>query len=79
MATPSDNPAIEAYGWTAVPRDLPTLLRTQSQALGPAKTISISSIALPDTPLAKAVYEYAKKELPIEVFNHSMRVFYYGT
>lgn len=71
------NPAIEKYGWTAVPRDLSTLL-SQSQASGTAKPISVSSIILPSTPLAKAVFEYAKKELPIEAFNHSMRVYYYG-
>jgi hypothetical protein len=24
------------------------------------------------------VHEYVKKELPLETFNHSMRVYYYG-
>jgi len=71
------NPAIETYGWTAVPRKVETLLR-QSQISGPAKPMSVSSVKLPDSPLVKAVHEYAKKELPIETFNHSMRVFYYG-
>ena len=39
----------------------------------------MSSIKLPGSPLVKAVHEYVKKELPIETFNHSMRVYYYGT
>jgi cyanamide hydratase len=71
------NPAVEKYGWTAVPRKVEALLQ-QSQASGPAKPISISSIKLPDSALVKAIHEYAKKELAIETFNHSMRVYYYG-
>jgi cyanamide hydratase len=71
------NSAIDKYGWQAVPVDLKTLL-SQSQFTGPAKPISVSSIQLPDSALAQAVHEYAQTELPIETFNHSMRVFYYG-
>jgi cyanamide hydratase len=72
------NPAIEKYGWTSVPRKVETLLK-QSQASGPAPSLSISSIPLPSSTLSKAVHEYAQKELPIETFNHSLRVFYYGS
>ena len=75
---PIINPAVEAYGWTAVPRDLTALISSQSQATGPPKPILASSVVVPGTVLAKEVLEYAKKELPIEVFNHSMRVYYYG-
>jgi cyanamide hydratase len=71
------NPAIEKYGWTAVPRKVELLLE-QSEASNPAKPIPASSIKLPDSTLVKAVHEYAKKELAIETFNHSMRVYYYG-
>jgi hypothetical protein len=73
------NPAIEKYGWTAVPVDLKTLLSLSDTASNPAKPIPVSSIPAPSSPLAKAVREHARKELPIETFNHSMRVFYYGT
>jgi cyanamide hydratase len=72
------NPAIEKYGWTSVPRKVEALLK-QSQSSGPAPSLSISSIPLPSSPLSKAVHEYAQKELPIETFNHSLRVFYYGS
>ncbi|KAG4441186.1 hypothetical protein IFR05_003304 [Cadophora sp. M221] len=72
------NPAIEKFGWTAVPRKLSTLLEQSQASSGPAKPISVSSISLPDSPLAKAVHEYAKKDLATETYNHSMRVFYYG-
>jgi cyanamide hydratase len=72
------NPAIEKYGWTAVPHKVADLL-AQSEAKGPAPAISASSISLPSSPLSKAVHEYAQRELPVETFNHSMRVFYYGS
>jgi hypothetical protein len=72
------NPAVEKYGWTAVPRDVGTLLQQSQASSGPAKYIAASSIKLPDSPLVQAVHEYAKKELPLETFNHSMRVYYYG-
>jgi cyanamide hydratase len=71
------NPAIEKYGWTAVPRKVEILLQ-QSEASGLAKPISVSSIKLPNSELVEAVYEYAKKELAVETFNHSMRVYCYG-
>jgi cyanamide hydratase len=69
--------AIEAYGWTAVPRKVSALL-SQSQATGPAPALSISSLPVPTTPLSTAVNEYAKKELSIETYNHSLRVYSYG-
>lgn len=72
------NPAIEMYGWTAVPRKVSDLLQ-QSQASGPAPAISVSSTPLPSSALSKAVHEHAQRELPIETFNHTMRVFYYGS
>jgi len=61
--------AIEAYGWTAVPRSVTALL-AQSQATGPAPYIPITSLPIPTTPLSTAVNAYAK--------NHSLRVYSYG-
>jgi cyanamide hydratase len=72
------NPAIEKYGWTAVPHKISDLLQ-QSQATGPAPAITASSIPVPSSALSKAVQEYAQRELPVPTFNHSMRVFYYGS
>jgi cyanamide hydratase len=77
--TSQTNPAIALYGWQAVPSDLKTLLKQHSEANGSAPTYTVSQLALPDSELAKAVHEYAKKELPRETFNHSMRVWCYGT
>ena len=38
----------------------------------------VQDIILPDTALAKSIMEYARRELPEQTFNHSMRVYYYG-
>jgi len=72
------NPAIENYGWTAVPRKISALLE-HSHASGDAPAVAVSSIPIPSSPLSKSVFEYAQRELPIETFNHSIRVFYYGS
>ncbi|RFU30003.1 hypothetical protein B7463_g6338, partial [Scytalidium lignicola] len=72
------NPAIERYGWTAVPRKVDTLLSQSQTAPKPSKPISASTIELPSSKIAKAVHQYAKDKLPVETFNHSMRVYYYG-
>ncbi|KAH7403565.1 hypothetical protein BKA64DRAFT_694337 [Cadophora sp. MPI-SDFR-AT-0126] len=72
------NLAIEDFGWTAVPRKLSTLLEQSQASSRAAQPISTSSISLPDSPLAKAVLDFAKRELSTETYNHSMRVFYYG-
>ncbi len=72
------NFVVEKYGWTAVPRKVQTLLEQSLAFSGPAKPISVSSIKIPDSPLANAIHKYAKEELAVETYNHSMRTFYYG-
>lgn len=69
--------AIRAYGWGPKPRDPNVFLREKVSA-DPAPVL-VESIRLPDTPLANKALDYAKQELNTETFNHSMRVFYYGT
>ncbi|KAF4631545.1 hypothetical protein G7Y89_g6582 [Cudoniella acicularis] len=72
--------AIQTYGWTPVPHDLDLLLKQHSEAPSGAAApiISVSSIPLPPSELAKKVHEYAKKELPVETYNHCLRVYYFG-
>jgi cyanamide hydratase len=36
------------------------------------------NIELPQTPLAKTILGYARKELPLQTFTHGLRVYYYG-
>ncbi len=70
--------AISLYGWAAKPRDPAVFLNGKKNFKHPVPQ-TVESIKLPDTPVAKAVLEYAREELNTETFNHSMRVFYYGT
>ena len=68
---------LETHGWTAQVRDVSAFLGAKERLKAPEYQ-AVDSIPLPDTPLAKAVLDYAKKELRVEAFNHSMRVYYYG-
>ena len=68
---------VKAYGWTAMPRKVETLLASRTD-VKPPTPVKVNDINLPDSPLVKAVHAYAKKELAPETFNHSMRVYYYG-
>jgi cyanamide hydratase len=68
---------VKAYGWTALPRKVEALLATRTDVKPPSPVL-VASVPLPDSPLARALQTYAKKELQPETFNHSMRVFYYG-
>lgn len=67
---------LQNYGWTAVPHDQSTLLRHASP--WDPSNFNITEIQVPDSEIAKKVEEYAKTNLPESVFNHSMRVYYYG-
>ena len=69
---------LQNYGWTAVPRDPSALLDGKKNVNDP-KAHCVQSITVPQTPLAKAVYDYAKRQLNEQTFNHSMRVYFYGT
>ena len=68
----------ETHGWTAMPRDVSVFLGDTKGLKAPLPQ-TVDSIAFPTTPLARAVLDYAREELREETFNHSMRVYYYGT
>lgn len=40
--------------------------------------ILVADIPFPKDPLVLMVQQYVKEKLPIQTFNHSMRVFYFG-
>jgi len=69
---------IMTYGWMVLPRD-PSIILNGKKNVKVPEPVKVDSIPLPDTELAKTVMKYAKKELREETFNHSMRVYYYGT
>jgi cyanamide hydratase len=68
---------IDANGWTPVPRSMDQLLAHVKAA--DTMPYTVDEIAPPTSRAAKAAEEYAKGHLPRPTFNHSMRVFYYGS
>jgi cyanamide hydratase len=69
---------IAEYGWTALSCDPSQWGGDRKNTREPVPQLC-SQIPLPETPLVMAAMEYVKAELPEHTFNHSMRVFYYGT
>jgi cyanamide hydratase len=68
---------IEEFGWTAVPRN-----RSNIPSAEDAKTTAITVIfdnIWPDSEVVQKAQEYAKSKLPRETYNHSLRVYCYGT
>jgi cyanamide hydratase len=66
-------------GWTSVPVDLAALLGGKSYIHEPTPLL-VDDIKFPDDdPVVAKVQKYARERLPPKVFNHSMRVFYFGT
>lgn len=61
----------EEYGYKAVHRVF-------SSKPNEPKPHSYDDSAKPDTKLAKQIDEYAKNELPKGIYNHSMRVYFFG-
>jgi cyanamide hydratase len=69
---------IEEHGWSAVSRSLDKLLASREAEKAP-QPISPKDLELPRSALIDQVLKYAKENLPAETFNHSMRVFHYGS
>jgi len=80
MKNDSDNVAF--YGFTPVPRDPDVLFENHPTASGDnpkQDSFEIKDIPLPDSPLVKTVKEFVKGNLTEQTFNHSNRVYIYGT
>ncbi|EAS35610.3 cyanamide hydratase family HD domain-containing protein [Coccidioides immitis RS] len=73
---PSD--PVAEYGFTAVEASALKLLASLPCPSSPAPFVAISETPIPDTPVAKRVQVYAKRNLPEPTFNHSLRVYHYG-
>jgi len=67
----------DVHGWTAVPRSLEKFLSSANKV--DTKPYSVSDIQVPSSEVAQKTLSYAKSNLPTPTFNHSMRVFYYGS
>jgi len=78
IMTLSRDEQIAEYGWTALPCDPAQWGGDKGNNRDPVPQLC-SQVHLPDTPLVKAAMDHVKAELSEHTFNHSMRVFYYGT
>ena len=67
----------EYHGWTAVPRPLKGFLELVEEK--DTKPYTIQEIDVPSSTVAVKTIEYTRTELPEKTFNHSMRVFFYGS
>ncbi|RLV95918.1 Cyanamide hydratase DDI3 [Spathaspora sp. JA1] len=63
---------MSSYGFVKISRDV-------SQAIpNPNPPTPQTTIELPNSKLAQYVHDYAEKKLPLKVFNHSLRVYFYS-
>ena len=70
---------VQANGWTAVPVDGKQIIDGARPLSAPA-SITFEEISFPsDDPLVLEAQTFAKQRLSVEAFNHSMRVYYWGT
>ncbi|KDQ55949.1 hypothetical protein JAAARDRAFT_133045 [Jaapia argillacea MUCL 33604] len=70
------------YGFTPVPRDPEVLFKDHPTASGDhpkQDLLEVSNIPLPDSPLVNDVKAFVKNHLDEQTFNHSHRVYIYGT
>jgi len=61
---------------SSVERDVNKLF--QVHGIHTAKPIDLASIKLPNSPVAESVLKFASSDLDQIMFNHSMRVYYFG-
>jgi cyanamide hydratase len=76
------NSPVTFYGFTAVPRDPDVLFKDHLTASGPNPKqdfFTAADFPLPDSELVKQVRKFAKTELNVQTYNHSHRVYVFGT
>ncbi|KAJ7153439.1 hypothetical protein C8R43DRAFT_1001921 [Mycena crocata] len=75
------DPNVAYYGFTAVPRDPDVLFKDHPTASGDhpkQNPFTVKDFPLPESPLVNQVRDFVKKELDVQTFNHSNRVYIYG-
>lgn len=73
------SPEAKTNGWTAVPLNAKNILDTVGK-LAEVPTYKAEDIQFPsDDKLVAEAQAFAKARLSPEAYNHSMRVFYWGT
>jgi cyanamide hydratase len=77
MSTTRD--PIAEHGWTAVPVDPDAIFKGKPYLHKPSPFL-VKDIHFPsDDPIVAKAQAYAEEHLPRQTYNHSMRVFYFGT
>ncbi|TCD60598.1 hypothetical protein EIP91_009829 [Steccherinum ochraceum] len=78
----SEDHNVTFYGFTAVPRDPDVLFKDHPTASGPhpkQDLFTADDFPLPSSPIVKEVRDFVKKELNEQTYNHSHRIYFYGT
>jgi hypothetical protein len=76
------NSPVTFYGFTAVPRDPDVLFKDHPTASGPnpkQDRFTVADFPLPDSEIVRQVRQFVKAELNEQTYNHSNRVYLYGT
>ena len=68
---------IREFGWTAVPRNVETILGDKAFLHSPT-AVHVEDIPFPSSRLAQEIQTLVQEELTEQTYNHSMRVYYYG-
>jgi cyanamide hydratase len=71
------NTSPDTHGWTAVPRSSSAFLADCSPK--DTKPVKAEDIKLPTSEVAQKTLAYEQKHLSEPTFNHSLRVYHYGT
>lgn len=65
------------YGFTPVLSSASALLKIDPPLAAPV-AIAVAEMPVPSTPLAQRIHVYARAQLPVPTYNHSLRVYHYG-
>jgi cyanamide hydratase len=76
MSSVNVNAELANNGWAAVPRSHTYALKDVNK--NEQAKLDLNSVKVPDSEVARRVFDYAKASLPEKTFNHSMRVWSYG-
>lgn len=70
---------VQTNGWTAVPVSGKQIIEAR-RPISPPDPVEVEDVPFPsEDPIIVEAQSFAQKQLSPEAYNHSMRVFYWGT
>jgi cyanamide hydratase len=70
---------VQANGWTAVPVSGKQIIEARGP-ISPPDPVKVEDVHFPlDDPIIVEAQAFVKRQLSPEAYNHSMRVYYWGT